>query len=1082
MAILRKKAWESLVGVCISLALCSIPLRAQFTTASLSGTVFDPSREPVPQAKVSVENIATGYSQTVMTGAEGDYDFPQLPVGTYKLAVEKQGFETYIQVGITLTVNQSSTQQVTLKLGQVSQQVTVTGNAPLVDTASSTVGQLINTQQILDLPLNGREVQSLIFLGAGTTNTTNHYCGYGCIGGTFPEEQYATVNGTVANGVTYLMDGGDFNNVLLNTNLPFPNPDSVQEFNSQTDNMSAEYGNAVGGIVSVVTKSGTNEIHGSGFEFLRNGALDARNFFAPVSDNLKQNQFGGTIGGPIRRNELFYFGSYQGTRIRTAPQGQIQFVPTNDERTGDFSDLLPGTQLIDPVTGVPFPGNQIPPGRLSTVAQKLLQDIPSPNGPGRELTFLGAPANQTEDQVSTKIDYQRNKHQISGHYFFNRFTKPAYSSKTDLLEDSAGSLVHSQDISLNYVYSASPALLLNTWYGWNHETGQNLDVAPFGFPELGVNIAGPSVPQLLLGVVGGFSINAGFFGDFTRQVQTLREDVTWIKGPHEVHIGGSYSRVHAPKANQYEEGGDFTFSNNLSGDDIADFELGQAYNFTQLGGIYYELSENRWSAYIQDNWRVNHRLTLNLGLRWDPFTPYRDAKDRLGCYEPGKQSTRYPNAPVGLLYGGDSGCPASGSYSNLSNLGPRVGFAYRLTDDGRTSLRGGAGLYYTIPNIVAYQDATSIPPFAPAVSLTDVSLSDPYGSVGVADPFPAQFGPGVAGPGTVFPTPLALTYMFAQDFRAPQIASWNLTVERQIGASWLVRVAYVGDKGTHLFGDGSQEMGLQEANPAVYIPGQSTVANEQQRRINPNFSTVLEDVSSINSNYNALQLTLEKRLSHGLTMLADYSWSKQLNDFAPIGAGSNTNPYNRAFDYGPSDDDLTNAFKLSFSYQLPEFRHSGWQQRLTGGWSVSSIASWQSGFPYSIYSGYDNSLSGIGADRVDLIGSNIAAARLDPSRPHGELVQEYFNTSVFNPNALGTYGNTGKNLLRGPGYFDTDFALLKNTKITERTNLQFRAEAFNLFNSVNFFNPDNILTDSAFGQLTSAQSPRILQFALKIVF
>jgi hypothetical protein len=1078
----RKKMWGGFVGVCILLVLSPFPLRAQFTTANLGGTVLDPSSEPVPQAKVTVENIATGFSQTVMTGDTGEYDFPRLPIGTYKLAIEKRGFDTYIQSGITLTVNQSARQQVTLKLGQVTEKVTVTGNAPLVTTASSTVGQLVNTQQILDLPLSGREVQSLIFLGAGTTNATSHYCGYGCIGGTFPEEQYAKVNGTFANGVAYQLDGADFNNMLLNTNLPFPNPDSVQEFNSQTDNMSAEYGNAVGGIVSVVTKSGTNHVHGSGFEFLRNGALDSRNFFAPTSDNLKQNQFGGTIGGPIKKKELFYFGSYQGTRILTAPQGQIQFVPTSDERNGDFSDLLPGTQLVDPVTGVAFLDNQISSGRLSPVAQELLGYIPSPNGPGRELTFTGAAANQNEDQFSTKIDFQHNKHQLSGHYLFNRFTKPAFSSKTNLLQDSPGSHVTSQNISLNYAYNVSPTMLMNTWYGWNHETGENLDVAPIGFPDLGVKIAGPSVPQILLGVVGGFSINAGFFGDFTRQVQTLREDVTWIRGKHEVHFGGSYSRVNAPKANQYEMGGDFTFSGNLSGDNIADFILGQADNFTQLGGIYYELTENRWSGYIQDDWHANRKLTLNFGLRWDPFLPYRDAKDRLGCYEPGKQSSRYPNAPVGLLYGGDAGCPPSGSYSNLSNFGPRLGFAYRLTDDGKTSLRGGIGLYYTIPNIVAYQDATSIPPFAPAVSLTDVSFTDPYGSAGVVNPFPAQFGPNVAGPNTVFPTPLALPYMFAQDFRAPQITSWNLTLERQLGASWLVRAAYVGNKGTHLFGDGSQEIGLQQANPAIYIPGQSSVANEQQRRINPNFSTVLVDVSSINSNYSGLQLTLEKRVSHGLSLLANYTWSKELNDFAPLGAGSNTNPFIREFDYGLSDDDLTDAFKLSLVYQLPEFRHSGWQNRLTSGWSVSSIASWQSGFPFSVFSGYDNSFSGIGADRADLIGTSIAQARLDPGRSHGQLVQEYFNIAAFDPNAIGTYGNTGKNVLRGPGFFDTDFALMKNTKLTERTTLQFRAEAFNLFNSVNFLNPDNIVTDSAFGQLTAAQSPRILQFALKILF
>jgi hypothetical protein len=292
----------------------------------------------------------------------------------------------------------------------------------------------------------------------------------------------------------------------------------------------------------------------------------------------------------------------------------------------------------------------------------------------------------------------------------------------------------------------------------------------------------------------------------------------------------------------------------------------------------------------------------------------------------------------------------------------------------------------------------------------------------------------------------------------------------------------VGDKGTYLSGTGDQEIGLQQANPPIYIAGGSTVANEQQRRIDPNFSTVAIDTPSINSHYNGLQLTLEKRVSHGLSLLANYTWAKELNDFGPLGISSNTNPFNRKFDYGLSDDDLTDSIKFSFVYQLPEFWQGGWQSRLTNGWSLSAITNWQSGFPFSVFSGYDNSFSGVGGDRADLVGTSIAQARLDPGRSHGQLAQEYFNISALAPNALGTYGDTGKNILRGPGFFDTDVALMKNIKLTERTALQFRAEAFNLFNSVNFFNPDNTLTDSAFGQITAAQDPRILQFALKILF
>ena len=1085
-------------------------LAAQFTTASLSGNVIDQSGAAVPDARVTVQNTDTGFSQTVNTGPTGEYLFSRLPIGNYKLTVEKEGLTTYVQSGIQLAVSQAATQNVTMTVGAVSQQVTIAADTALVTTQSATVSQVINQRQVVDLPLDGRQVQQLVFLSPGITDASTHYCTTNCEGGTYPGEQYAKANGTSSMSINYQMDGVDYNDSYINANLPFPNPDAIQEFSVQDSNLSAEYGNSVGGVVNVVTKSGTNQIHGDLFEFVRNGDMNARNFFAPTQDTLKRNQFGGSVGGPIQKDHLFYFGTYQGTRIRQTPQGSIAFVPTAAERAGNFSDA--GVQLTDPLNGnTPFPNNQIPASRLSPVSQYLLNDIPLPNGPGEQITYAGAPQIQNDDQFMIKADYVRGKHQISGRYFFTNFNQPAYGSKTDLLQVAGGNQVRVQNIAATDTYNLTPHLLLNTWFGWNQQNGGSISGAPFCLPAAGVNIAQTTPCEISIGVAGGFGIQSNHLGAFNRGSQTFREDVTYIKGTHELHFGGEALRIRAPMSNTYQQNGVFGFQGALSGSSMADFILGQAQLFTQDGGIYLNFTGIKWSAFVQDNWRVTPRLTINMGLRWDPWFPYQDSEGRVGCYEPGKQSQRFPNAPLGLLFGGsnhDPGCPASSINSSAANFAPRLGFAYRLTNDGKTSIRGGAGIYYAIPDTVAFQDVVGIPPFAPIVNLYEtvsggqviapgVSFQDPFGSAGVPNPFPAFFGGlNKSVPSSApFPQgPLTFYQIFAQSYQLPVIYLWNLTLERQFAGSWLVRAGYVGNKGTHLSGTGDQEEGLYQANPVIYIPGQSNANNEQARRLNPNYGPVNEIDSSINSNYNGLQLTVEKRLSYGLSMLANYTWSKELDDFAPLSTsyGDNTVPFNRRFDYGPSDDDIRNTFKFSGVYQFPHAGASGLAGKLMNGWGLSSTVTWQGGFPFSVYSGADNSFSGNYEDKADFTGTSLSQAVLGSGRSHGAMVQEYFNTSLFQVNAPGTFGNTGKNILRTPRTFTTNAALIKDTKITERASVQFRAEFFNLFNNVNFplstknglNHPgvDTTVTDPSFGQILAASDPRILQLALKVTF
>lgn len=1065
---------------------------AQYTTARLSGTATDKSGAAIAGAMVTVKQVTTGYKLMVKTGAVGEYVFPSLPVGGYELTVKMDGFDTYTQTGIVLTVGQSATQNVTLQIGGVDQNIAVNANASLVTTADAAVGQLINQKSMESLPMNGREAQQLVFLVPGAVDVSSQNCGVGCEGGILPGEQYAKVNGGGANGVYYLLDGVDYNDTYINTNLPFPSPDALQEFNVQTNNLSAAYGNATGGVVNILTKSGTDHIHGDVFEYLRNYAMDAKNYFATSPNPLKQNQFGATIGGPILKGKLFYFGSYQGTRTNTATNGQVAFVPTAAERTGDFSDLLPGTQLVNPATGASYNNNQVP---IDPVANFLLQHIPLPNGPGRQLTYNGAALVQDTDEFLIKADYNIGNHHLSGHYFQLNYRIPSIlPPATNIL---AGNTETPQNLALKHVsvvdiYTISSNLLLNSYFGYTSQTGATLSPAPFTIADAGALIAQPTnfKPTLNIDISGNFTIGEQpATGTWNRGDQSLREILTIIKGSNQIEVGGEAVRVRAPMGNSYQADGNYTFSNSLTGDNVADFVTGSVSSFTQAGGLYLNFTGINWSAFVQDDWHASSRLTLSAGLRWDPFIPYKDSEGRVGCFLPGAQSVRFPNAPAGLIFGGshhDAGCPDSSIYNNLGNLGPRFGFASQLTADGKTSLRGGVGYYYQSPNLVAFEDVVGIPPFAPIVNLTDVNFTDPYGSAGVANPFPAQFGPSNPGATATFPQDISFTQIFSSHFRLPQILMTNLTLERGFGENWISRVAYMGVRGTHLGGTGDQEAGLLQLNPAVYIPGQSNEGNTQQRRLYPSFGFINSINSGVNSNYNALQLSLEKRLTRGFSFLTNFTWSRALDDFGPSGQpgalNTNTCSCGRHFDYGPDSGDANKIFRFSGDYEFPAAPIKGFASNIINGWNLSGIASWQTGFPFTIFSDDDNSFSAIGADRADLTVPKIKNAVLSTGRSHSQLINEWFDTTAFAPNAVGTFGDTGKNALRGPRYFDLDLALLKNAKISDRYSLQFRAEFYNALNNVNFGAPDGGLTDSSFGQITSAQDPRILQMALKVMF
>jgi hypothetical protein len=1142
------RAWDIFRGGCLFMGLAAglgTHAWAQFTTARLGGTVLDPAGLALVGATVTAQDELTSYKKDTTSNSSGEYSFPVLPVGTYQVTVTATGFVPYTQKGIVLEVGKSVSLPVQMKLGSVAQQLTVTADASMVTTDSATVGQLITQKEVAELPLLGRYAQQLVFLVPGANNVTANYCAANCEGGVFPSEQYAKVNGAGANGVSYQLDGADFNDTYINTNLPFPNPDTIQDFNLVTNNMSAIYGDAIGGVVNVTLKSGTNSIHGDAFEFIRNSALDAANYFSTTGVSpLKQNQFGGDIGGPILKKRLFFFGSYEGTRFNQTNAGQSTNVPDAAERRGDFSELLLGStpvQLYNPfpvansgvAPGAPYPNNQI---TVNPVATYILNKIPLPNptplqisqGFPDTLNFSSLPTIQNTNEYLAKVDYNFSKHHLSVHYFQQSYVQPVVlPPTTNILEmtGSAETLVD-HNVSVVDIYTITPHFLLGSYYGYTKIDGTTYSGAPFSMVDAGVqNFAVPpdkgsgNLASLNVGTPA-FGFSSGTYGVWNRGDQSLREIATLIKGRHVIQFGGEAVRLTQPMGNLFQEGGTFNFASATSNNPVTqvnpgnnpfgDFEVGYVNNLTQGGGLFLNFRGINWSAFVQDDWKATPRLALSAGLRWDPWIPSKDSLGRVACYEgTAVQSLRYPNAPPGLLYGGknhDPGCPEAGIFSDYMNFGPRLGFAYQATKNGDTSIRGGAGYYYEPPNSLIYQQMVGVPPFAPVYTPSSVpfgtpgpppptpigiSLSDPYGSAGLTNPFPAGFGPNDPGPGaTFFPQP-GFSQIQDPHLRLPMVLSYNLTVERSFRANWMLRAAYVGNNGHRLYGTGDQESGLLQLNPGI-----------NGTRVNPNFGSVASISSGVNSNYNALQLTLEKRFGHGFSFLSSFAWSKALDDFAPQPQGStgftftNSCPCGRAFDYGPSADDLNKVFKINGNYEVPHVHLLRGADAILNGWQLTAITSWQTGTPFTIYSGANNSGSLIGSERADIVpGVNPVL----PGRSHAASIEEWFNTAAFVQNANGTFGDSGKNAVRGPRFFDTDLAAIKKFKVGERVSIMFRAEFFNAFNNVNLGLPGNQVAAGAsggFGRIGSTAGggayggptsygvpqPRIIQFGLKASF
>jgi hypothetical protein len=1137
------------VGWTFSLILLfgSLPILAQESRAGFNGTVTDQTGALVDGATITAKELATGQVRST-TSQGGTYSLPLLPVGTYTLSCTHAGFSTEVHSNITLTVGQIATSDFSLRVGETTQSVQVSATTEQLNTTNGEISHVLNEKAIVELPLNGRNPATLVFLTPGAVDglktTGSAFTRQDFT--TFPTESGASANGGRQGSTYYMLDGGNNMDNYGNLALAFPNPDATQEFQVISNNFDAQYGFSPGAVVSIATRSGSNAWHGDAFEFLRNDALNARDFFAHQVDGLKRNQFGGSIGGRILRDKLFIFGNYQGTIERQVVNGTNNNVPSNANLQGDFSTYLTGQttnacgaggpsalnfdtgQVFQPnsarfftcPTGsanagqevavkTPFPGNQIPPSLFNPISLKFESLMPKTDDPLGLVNLAGRASSQDYHEFTIRPDWYINEHHhLSGRVFYDHFSHPYFDGGGNILLADRSWEAPFDNYGGNWVWSIRPNLINNLVVAYNKlnsfsEPGlRTPDGGPVCYSCFGVNVAEPtSTPP----GIDELSFGNVFVGQNTNLINrhnvSISESVTWNRGKHVIVAGVNV-------LNQYwEEGTDwlalplFSFSGQFTGNSFSDFLLGQANSFEQGAGEYNEVKGTSWGTFVQDTYKLAPNFTLNVGVRWEPFIAFTPTKGRIAVFEPGNQSTRYPNAPVGLVYPGDRGVPSKGTPNDWAVLSPRVSIAYQPKFISNTVIRSAFGMFAAPFEMSFYNHAADTAPFSPTFSLgptttggpvvpggTPIPFADPwsvYAPTSGKSPFPPFAASNYAPDSSVpFITPVFVQDSFVTDFKIGRVLTWNLSLEHQFQGNIVARAAYVGSESYHLPTPIDLNPGHYSTNPD--LNGQRSYAD---------FQSVLAYGSWTTASYNSLQLSFEKRFSRGLQLSANYTWSKNIDSVSKASlafTGSVPNPFDLNFNRGISALNYPQLFNAFGVYQTPDLRDSNaFVRGILGSWQVSGVWHLQSGDPLTIMggNGNDNSQSHVGSDRADYIGGPLNVHQGSKS----QWLNEYFNTSVFVQNAAGTFGNSGRNIIQGPGVNNLDLALMKNFPFKERYRFQFRWEAFNALNRPMFDDPDVTVTDGNFGQITNTKGygnqqaifgygARVMQVALKFYF
>jgi hypothetical protein len=1148
---------------------------------SISGTVKDPSGSVVPNAVVTVHEMNSGLSYHTRTDSKGYYTLPVLPVGHYELDVQASGFNGYQRRDVVLDTNAALTIDALLKVGSVDQTVSVADNTLHVETASTQLGQVITGRQMTAVPLDGRSYTDLLSLQAGVapatsiTSTTVQDVGATTLSpsGTL-NPGTVSVNGQREFANYFSVNGSDVEEDVNAGTAIIPNLDAIDEFRIITSNFDAEYGEFSGGQIGVITKSGSNAFHGDAFEFLRNTDLDARNYFSPTRGAFRQNQFGGTFGGPIRRDKIFFFADYQGTRQTQGIDTGTISVPSNADRAGNLSDLsanLSGavggpyfanllTQKLGygVVSGEPyyvpgcgssaqcvFPNAVIPTNAWSVPAQRLLQYIPAPNTANG---FATSAYNQTlrDDKGAIRMDANTRLGLLSAYYFIDDFDLddpyPVAQSGASVPGFDAITTGRAQLIALSDTKTFNSTAFNEVHFSYLRDYtnlgqpvgGRNVSLASQGFVNsdgtpsiVALDPKGQSVENLNF---NGYSTGAAA-NQLIQANNTLQVTDTFSKvlGNHTMKFGGEFhaDQVNGTPIAQFN--GSFVFSGTETGVDFADFLVGvpSQYNQSQLNPFY---ARNKYvGLFAQDSWHARSNLTLNYGLRWDRIAPWSEKYNQISTFVPGAQSVVFPGAPAGILYPGDPGIPNTLAPIGNRDFSPRVGLAWSPQADadsflgkvlgapGSTSVRASFGNFYTAIDALSIGVLAANAPYgttytSPAPPLFATPFITAASGQNNGQPFPYTFAPlnssrSHPDPDINWSTYEPISGIPGYDIhnRTPYTEEWMLSLERQAGPNTVFSASYVGTSSHRQRvliepNPGNPALCLSLSQPSEVQPGTLTCGpggedtvyypigggqvNGTRGPLGSNFGSNALQATIGHANYNAVELSA-RHTSGRLEFSAAYTYGKSLDQSSNV--AEEVNPFNPALSYAISSFDVTHNFVVSYEYQLP-FDRLFRPNRVSQGWSISGITHFASGFPITMTNNGDNSLigtnpNGINNSSIDEPDYNGGPLHLNHNpRTNGN---NYFDTTAFSMNALGTPGTSKRRFFYGPGTDNYDMAVAKNLPLTESKSLLFRVEAFNVFNHTQFSGPSSVdgnIGSSTFGNAISAAAPRILQGAVKFNF
>jgi Carboxypeptidase regulatory-like domain len=1165
----------------------------------ISGTVKDASGSVVPKATVSITNPETGTRQTLTTDEKGVFAFLDVQVGRYELEIVSSGFKPYQRKGIVIDADSALLIDAVLEVGGKSETVTVDAHAVQVETSSTQLGEVITGQQMTAVPLNGRSFTDLLALQPGVapetaiTSLTVQDVGAATLspsGNLNPGT--VAINGQREFANSFIVNGSDSEEDVNNGTAIVPNLDSIAEFRILTSNFDAEYGEFSGGQINVVTKSGSNDFHGDAFEFLRNTNLDARNFFSNSRGRFDQNQFGGTLGGPIRRNKIFFFVDYQGTRLTEGIDTGVIGVPSELERSGNFSQVMgpPGDPMnpftttdvnnnIVPTTvsgpffasqlagklgyavtsgekyffpgctaaNCVFPGLIIPKSVWSTPAQNLLPYIPDPSS---SAGFSTASANELlrDDKGAIRLDGNSGWGMLSAYYFLDDFSLnnpyPVAQGGANVPGFNALNVGRAQLLQLGDTKPFGSTALNEFHFSYlrdainlgQQQGGVGVSLASQGFV---VGLGTPGIVPLAPKVEGVASVSLNSFSFGTNTNQLLQKNNTYqfldnvskVVGNHNLKFGGEF---HWDQINSFpiaQFNGAFLFFGSETGVDFADYLLGipSQYNQSQLQPFY---GRNKYlGLYGQDSWRIKSNLTLNYGVRWDRIEPWYEKYNQLAVFEPGRQSVVFPNAPEGMLFPTDPGVSRTLAPPGNRDFSPRLGIAYSPTVNGdgwlskiiggpgQTSIRASFGTFYSAIEALTIGVSSANTPYgttytSPAPPLFATPFITAATGFDNGQAFPAQLAPLGAtrqhpNPNVDFTQfePISGIPAYPTTNRIPYTEEYALSLQRALGGNTVLSVNYVGNQAHRLpvlieNNPGNPALCLSLSTKADVAPGTqtcgafgedsvyTTAANQTVRGTRAPFSFNFGSNTNLatigNSNYNALQVILH-RTSRRLDVLAGYTFSKSLDQSSSL--GEEVNPIDPSLSKAISAFDVKHNFVVSYSYQIPIEKLFRAENRWTKGWALSGITHFSSGFPVTLINNGDNSLLGTSPNGVNNFGvdePDVAPGPLNlNSNPRNG--QSYFNTALFTINKLGTPGTAKRRYFYGPGMNNFDMALLKDVKVTESKTLQFRLEAFNVFNHTQFFGPlsvDGNIGDlsTTFGNVVSAAPPRLVQLGFKFLF